>query len=100
MVYLDYPELATSVQLEREREGGRKILDPGLLGFLHVLPSGGGKRRAWSGFWCRAGGFRCLSCLLLLYGCQIVFTVDSCAMMALHSAVQWMLNEVRKLPSV
>lgn len=28
------------------------------------------------------------------HGCQITFTVDSCAMMAVNSAVQWMSNEV------
>lgn len=31
------------------------------------------------------------------HGCQIVFTVDSCAMMALNSAVQWIMNEIRLL---
>lgn len=30
-------------------------------------------------------------------GCQIVFTVDSCAMMALNSAVQWISNDVSLL---
>lgn len=51
------------------REKQRRISDYGLLGILPSCEEG--NERARSSFWCRTGGFRCLSCLLLPTSCQI-----------------------------
>lgn len=63
MVCLGYSELANSGQLERSRDETPR---PGPAGNSACALQWGKKRRVWSSFWCRAGGFRWLSCLLLL----------------------------------
>lgn len=56
------PKLATSGQLEQSRDGNPRL---GPAGNSACVLQRRGKRRARSGFWFRAGRFRCLSCLPL-----------------------------------
>lgn len=70
IVWLNHPEVATSGQLERGRDENSK---PGPTGNSACALQWGEKRRARSGFWCRAESFRCLSCLLILTAVRQLF---------------------------